>query len=253
MGNIGLTGNFEACKIGKTTRSSFKKDLERTKVPLEELSVDLMGPITPTSIGGSNYVLVVVDTATRFSWVRFLKYKDKAKDKLIEIINKAENRLEKSVKRILTNGGKEFVNNFISNFCANRGIENITNCPYTPQHNGIVERLNCTLLDKARAMRVETGVPKEIWAELINTANLLRVRTSEGGISPWEKNFNIKPNLKRIKRFGCQAWVATISYKRSLTIELKKVSWSDMSPNGVSTEYSWKKTSGYSIKRCNIQ
>ncbi|MBW0474505.1 hypothetical protein O181_014220 [Austropuccinia psidii MF-1] len=161
-----------------------------------------MGPITPTSIGGSHYVPVVVDTATRFSWVRFLKSKDKAKDKLIEINNKEENRLEKSVKRILTNGGKEFVNKFTLNFCANRGIENITTTPYTPQHNGIVERLNCTLLDKARAMRVETGVPKELWAELIDTANFSRLRTSEGSISPWEKKFNIKPNLKRIKRFG---------------------------------------------------
>ncbi|MBW0488629.1 hypothetical protein O181_028344 [Austropuccinia psidii MF-1] len=153
------------------TRSPFKKYLERTKVPLKELSVDLMGQITPTSIGGSNYVLVVVDTATRFSWVRFLKSKDEAKDKLIEIINIAENRLEKYVKRILTNGGKEFVNKLISNLCANRGIENITTTPYTPQNNGIVERLNRTLLDKARAMGVETGVPKELWAELINTAN----------------------------------------------------------------------------------
>ncbi|MBW0553755.1 hypothetical protein O181_093470 [Austropuccinia psidii MF-1] len=130
-----------------------------------------MGPISPTSIGGSNFVLVVVNTATRFTWVRFLKSKDEAKDKLIEIINRAENRLEKSVKRKLTNGRKEFVKKFISNFCENRGIENITTTPYTPQHNGIVEPLNHTLLDKARAMRIETGVPKELWAELINTAN----------------------------------------------------------------------------------
>ncbi|MBW0465187.1 hypothetical protein O181_004902 [Austropuccinia psidii MF-1] len=222
LGHIGQTGNCEACKSGKTTRSSFKKDLERTKVPLEELSVDLMGPMSPTSIGGSNFVLAVVNTATRFSWVRFLKSKDKAKEKLIKIINKAENRLEKSVKRILTNGEKEFVNKFISKFCANRRIENITTSPYTPQHNGIVESLNRTLLDKARAMRVETGVPKELWAELINTAVYLRVRTSLGGISPWENIFNIKPNLKRIKRFGCRAWVATNSYKKKFDNRAEK-------------------------------
>ncbi|MBW0545089.1 hypothetical protein O181_084804, partial [Austropuccinia psidii MF-1] len=181
-----------------------------------------MGPITPTSIGGSNFVLVVVDTATRFSWVVFLKSKDKAKEKMVEIINKAENRLGKSVKRILTDGGKEFVNKFISDFCVNRGIENITTTPYTPQHNGIVENLNRTLLDKARAMRIETGVPKELWAEIINTANYLRVRTSEGGISPWEKIFNMRPNLKRIKQFGCQAWVATNSYKKKFDNRAEK-------------------------------
>ncbi|MBW0490703.1 hypothetical protein O181_030418 [Austropuccinia psidii MF-1] len=140
------------------------------------------------STGGSNFVLVVVDTATRFSCVRCLKPKDKDKDKLVKIINQAENRLDTFVKRMLTNGGKEFVSKFISNFCANRGIENIKTTPYTPQHNGIVKCLNHTLLDKARAMRIETGVLKELWAGLISTADYLRVRKSEGSISPWKKH-----------------------------------------------------------------
>ncbi|MBW0463584.1 hypothetical protein O181_003299 [Austropuccinia psidii MF-1] len=175
-----------------------------------------MGPITPTSLGGSKYVLVEIDTRSRFSWVRMLKEKSEAKEEVLKIIRQLENRFEKNVKKIICDGGKEFVNKILKEFCENRVINLIVTTPYTPQHNGIVERTNRTLMDKARTLRADSGLPKELWAELINTANFLRVRTTEKGKSSYEKLFNVKPNLNRIKRFGCRVYVTQNSYKRKL-------------------------------------
>ncbi|MBW0571765.1 hypothetical protein O181_111480, partial [Austropuccinia psidii MF-1] len=216
LGHSGRSGNCEACKIGKSTRIAFNGKITRPDKPLEEISVDLMGPITPESLGGAKYILVVVDSNSRFSWVRMLKNKGDAKHELEKIISQAETALETQVKNIICDGGKEFVNNFIKDFCDSRGIQLTVTTPYTPQHNGIAERTNRTLMDKVRTLMIESGVQKELWAELTNTTNFLRVRVSDSGKSPFEKLFNRKPNLSRIRRFGCRAFVTNNNYKRKL-------------------------------------
>jgi hypothetical protein len=43
-----------------------------TSRPLELLHMDLFGPVAYLSIGGSKYVLVIVDDFSRFTWVFFL-------------------------------------------------------------------------------------------------------------------------------------------------------------------------------------
>ncbi|CAH9109831.1 unnamed protein product [Cuscuta epithymum] len=43
----------------------------------------------------------------------------------------------------------------------------------TPQHNGIAERMNRTLNERARCMRLKSGLPKMFWADAVNTATFL--------------------------------------------------------------------------------
>lgn len=104
-----------------------------------------MGPITPVSLGGARYVLVVVDSATRYVWVSSLESKRGAVEAIIEMVKQAESQHEAQVKRIISDGGKEFVNRQLKDWCLSRGIETITTTPYTPQHNGMPERNNRTL------------------------------------------------------------------------------------------------------------
>jgi hypothetical protein len=40
----------------------------------------------------------------------------------------------------------------------------------TPEHNGIAERLNRTLLEKVRAMLHASGLPKFLWGETVKHA-----------------------------------------------------------------------------------
>ncbi|MBW0493742.1 hypothetical protein O181_033457 [Austropuccinia psidii MF-1] len=62
LGHTGKSNNCEACKIGKSTRIAFNGNIRRPDTQLEEISIDLMGPITPKSLGGARYILVVVDS-----------------------------------------------------------------------------------------------------------------------------------------------------------------------------------------------
>ncbi|MBW0462211.1 hypothetical protein O181_001926 [Austropuccinia psidii MF-1] len=162
-----------------------------------------MEPITPKSLGASQYILVIVYSYTNFSWVKILKRKEDAKQKLAKVITQAETALEKQVKQTICDGGKEFVNRLMKDFCDIRGIRLTITTPYNPQNNGIAERINRKLMDKARKLMIDSGVPKELWVELINTANFIRVRLSENGKSPFEKPFHRKPNLSQMKIIGC--------------------------------------------------
>ena len=41
--------------------------------------------------------------------------------------------------------------------------------PETPQQNGVAERMNRTINERARSMRLHFGFPKMFWADAVNT------------------------------------------------------------------------------------
>ena len=45
--------------------------------------------------------------------------------------------------------------------------------PRTPQQNGVAERMNRTLNERARSMRLHAGLPKTFWADAISSATYL--------------------------------------------------------------------------------
>jgi transposase InsO family protein len=45
----------------------------------------------------------------------------------------------------------------LKNFCKKCGIARQKTTPYTPQQNGVAERMNRTLMEKARCMSVVPG------------------------------------------------------------------------------------------------
>lgn len=97
LGHVVANKVCEACNLGKKTRPTSKNEIQRTNNFLEELSVDPMGPITPISLGGSRYVGVIVDSATRFTWVTHLESKRGAVKAIVEIIIQAESQHESCV------------------------------------------------------------------------------------------------------------------------------------------------------------
>ena len=80
----------------------------------------------------------------------------------------------------------------------------------TPEHNGVAERLNRTLLEKVRAMLHESGLPKFLWAEATAHAVYLKNRTwtrTIGETTPFEIINGYKPNLKDLHPWGCKVRV----------------------------------------------
>ena len=84
--------------------------------------------------------------------------------KLVEV------QFGKQIKRVRCDNGGEFTSNSMMCFYERNGILLETTCPHTPQQNGVVERKHRHLLETARALRFEAGLPKRFWGEYILTA-----------------------------------------------------------------------------------
>ncbi|MCR9067182.1 MAG: hypothetical protein NXI00_24665 [Cytophagales bacterium] len=113
------------------------------------------------------------------------------------------------ILKVKTDGGGEYTSKHFENLLKTSGVTHIITTPYSPQQNGIAERLNRTLMVKARSMLFQHRLPLEFWAEAVNTANFLRnysvCSTTEK--TPFELLYGRKPDYSILKIFGCIAWV----------------------------------------------
>lgn len=76
---------------------------------------------------------------------------------------------------------------------------------YSPQQNGVAERKNRTVVEMAKSMLHEKGIPYEFWAEAINTAIYLLNRCpskSLNKVTPFEAYTGRKPGIAHLKIFG---------------------------------------------------
>jgi hypothetical protein len=160
----------------------------------------VVGPIDPVSLGGARYFLTVVDTASRYSWTRILKVKSQAEKELKVVVN----QIEKKVKRIITDGGGEFVNRDMSLWLGERGITHLVTTRNTPQHNGTAERMNRTIMEKARTIRIDSGLDKNLWAELVSTAVFLY--NCNPKTNPYLRMWAEEPRLDAIKPIGTKVF-----------------------------------------------
>ena len=60
-----------------------------------------------------------------------------------------------------TDNGGELCGNESKDFCKKCGIARKNTTPYTPQHNGVAERMNRTLMEKERIMLSSAGIGQE--------------------------------------------------------------------------------------------
>ncbi|KAK0588753.1 hypothetical protein LWI29_005016 [Acer saccharum] len=204
----------ELCQLGKQTKLSHKKNSYiATKRPLELVHMDLMGPIQTESINGKKYIFVCVDDFSRFTWVYFLRNKTETFDYFKKFCNQVQNEkgLEiKKICRIRSDHGTEFENVKFSVFCDGLGISHEFSAPRTPQQNGVVERKNRVLQEMARVMLNSKKVPRNLWAEAVNTACYVsnrvfkRLGTKQTSYELWKGK---KPNVSYFHTFGSKCYI----------------------------------------------
>lgn len=90
-----------------------------------------------------------MDTASRYVWLRNLRAKSQAEQELKTVVNQVENKMEKKVKRVITDGGGEFVNQDMKKWLGEKGITHLITTRNTPQNNGTAESMNRTIMEKA--------------------------------------------------------------------------------------------------------
>ena len=106
-----------------------------------------------------------------------------------------ENETGLKIKRVRSDNGGEYRDNRFREFCANNGIKMETTVPMTPLQNGVAERMNRTLNERAISMRIHAGLPKMFWAKAVNTAAYLINRGPFLWMVKYRKKFGVEKRL----------------------------------------------------------
>ena len=199
------------CQLGKVKNSPSTRSIDiRTTEPLQLLHMDLWGPSRQVSHVGNRYLLTIVDDFSRMTFIYALKSKDEALQNFEIFLQLWENQLEKKVKRIRTDNGLEFCSARFYDFTNAKGIIHERTNTYSPRMNGVAERLNRTLLEGARTVLLDSGLPKHLWAEICNTVAYVKNRFPQrklGHKTPYELFNGKKPSVNHFRVIGSKCVV----------------------------------------------
>jgi len=137
-----------ACIQAKQTVKLFGPLIQRNTTPRELTHINLWGKYNISSINGLYYYLLMIDNATRYTSLAFLKTKDQAGDKLKQCITHLLTH-DKIPCALHLDKGSEFLNANLRDWCLTKGIEMQTTAPYSLSQNGVAECMNRTLVELA--------------------------------------------------------------------------------------------------------
>nr|GEZ75688.1 hypothetical protein [Tanacetum cinerariifolium] len=155
-------------------RKPYSHQVERAKDLLRLIHIDVCGPFKIVSRQGARYFVTFTDDFSWYGYVCMLKHKHEVFETFKE-----------------------------------HGIISHRTPPYTPQHNGVSERRNQTLLDMVRSMMSQTTLRKSFWDYAFETAAriLNMVPTKKVDKTPYEIWHGQAPNVSYLKVWGCEAFV----------------------------------------------
>nr|GEW17209.1 hypothetical protein [Tanacetum cinerariifolium] len=178
------------CISGKMARKHFPHQVKRANYLLGLIHTDVCGPFRTVSREGASYFITFTDDFSRYGYVYLMKHKHEVFETFKVFQNEVENQLGKKIKAIRSDRGGEYLSHEFINHMTSYGIVSQLTSPYTPQHNGVSERRNKTLLDMVRSMTNLTIMPKSFCLmvqEVSGSHGLLESSGSDGGLELIQK------------------------------------------------------------------
>ena len=86
----------------------------------------------------------------------------------------------------------EYITGEFESYLKLKGIRHELTVPHTPEQNGVME--------SAQSMLAHAGLPHCYWAEAVSTTAFEKVGT------PYERWYERKPNISKLRVFGCMAY-----------------------------------------------
>ncbi|WIA41017.1 hypothetical protein OEZ86_004655 [Tetradesmus obliquus] len=212
----------DPCTLGKQKRLPFTGTFSgRTSKLLELVHTDICGPITPISVGGSNYFISFIDDYSGYAEVKLLDSKQALAPLIEEVLTRWMMRTGYAIVRVRSDGGMEYLSHATKRFYKANGITQERSMPYAQQQNGVAESFNRTIMAKVRPMLVQCGMEQEYWGEALMTATFLQNLSPKAHLplTPWQLYFDEQPNVSFLRVFGCRAYVRVPhSLRRKLDI-----------------------------------
>lgn len=158
------------CIKGKQTKLPFPSGNNRTTRILELVHSDVCGPMSVNSIGGKRYFVTFIDDFSRKCFVYVIAQKNQVLKCFKDFKLLVEGQCELKIKTLRSDNGGEYINDNFDKFLLDNGIIHQKSTAYSPQQNGLAERMNRTLIEKVRCMLIDATLTLGFWAEAVQTA-----------------------------------------------------------------------------------
>ena len=132
----------ETCHLGKQHRLPFPNNRNRSRKKLDLIHSNVCGLAKNMSLGRCRYFVSFIDHYNRHTWIYLIEKKSKVFDYFWNLQSLVEREMERKIKCLQLNGGKEYFSGQFNSYPQHKGIRLEFSCKYTLEQNGVVERKN---------------------------------------------------------------------------------------------------------------
>ncbi|CAI7906854.1 unnamed protein product [Closterium sp. NIES-54] len=219
----------EPCLLGKSARKPFPHEASRALGPLDEVHMDLWGPVRTPSLGGAVYVLSLIDDFTRRVWSFPLPNKESAT--VAKVLRQWHKDVElecgRKLKAVRSDRGGEFLGDAVKAWKTDFGIKTQLSVADTPQQNGVVERWHRTMAEGIRTLLVDNGLPTRLWGEALMWVVWVKNRVTHSSlpasITPMEAWSGQKPHVGMARIWGCMGSVMLHGHEKGGKLDARAV------------------------------
>nr|GEV11516.1 zinc finger, CCHC-type [Tanacetum cinerariifolium] len=186
-----------------------QKKIKEMAAAIEQLEALDFEDVESDDEKGASCFITFTDDYSRYGYVYLLKHKHEVFETFKVFKSKVENQLENTIKAIRSDRGGEYISQEFKDYLKACGIVQQLTPPYIPQHNGVSERHNCTLLNMVRSMMSLATLPLSFWDYALEFAAriLNMVPTKKVDKTPSKLWHGKVYNLSYLKVWGCEAHV----------------------------------------------
>jgi hypothetical protein len=202
-----------SCKIclqSKSTRASFAPSESHAHRLGQITHMDICHVGVPTIVGAHIMFLVLLDDAGRYTTLRLMSHKDDSNLMIIDYSKQIHTHTGRYPEILQCDGGGEFINNYLREFCQEHGIHIRTSTAYTPEQNSRAERLNRTILEGVSSMLLDCQLPLSFWGLAAEAFVYIKNRSPHAKLpraTPYEHWFKKVPDLTNLHVFGYPCFV----------------------------------------------
>ena len=81
-----------------------------------------------------------------------------------------ENQTKRKIKCLLSDNGTKYTYSKFTELCEQHGIKRHFTVRKTPQQNGVAEKMNRTIAERVRCLRLNADLENKFWVEAMNMA-----------------------------------------------------------------------------------
>ena len=203
-------GPCSHCIRGKMRRGHVGDAVRRPTRFCEQVQIDVWGPFrVPSAVHSYRFAINCVDVAT--GYVAVYCRKEHTAEDLVDILEMFQGDVGQNIECLRTDNPPEMTGEVLQSYLAEKRIRWEQSTPYVHEELGHSERRWGMLVPMARTMLIRARMHLKFWADAMVHAAWIINRTPDashdGGVcTPYERKNGEKPNLTKLRCFGCKAW-----------------------------------------------